>query len=299
MENLEVEGKELKKFFASYWLLHSALYDFAHGLENQDKRRFTWAITNYYYSLMFIGRLLMFLPTDLYYTAHKDLGEFFKGEEVESRQALEFENGEFRRIRVDDNRENNQSDREEVRLEEVASGIKVEIEKIKKFGEILEQMRIFRNKNTYEAFVIYAQENHTILTEFIFSATDRIRVVTENYLKEMCKVFFNFWTGRSRQFVGLLNHEWVVPNTLQILEKHRLPVEHVTAIINKGFYFENEEVYKEELPRIRSMMEQKPDAELRRNFERVCKISEFGAKKRIIEKVFQNFKELIEIGGGN
>jgi hypothetical protein len=267
MGNSEVNERDLRKFFASYWLLHSAIYNFAQGFNNQEKRRFTWAITNYYYSLVFVGRLLMFLAADLYYIGHSDVANFFIGYVVkrggDGAPALKFnEAGEFEKVDIYGNPRNNVSTTNNIiSYVEITSNLSIDIGKIENFGKILRQLKNFRNKNTYEAFVIYAQEYHTILTEFIFSATDKVREVAECHLKEACKVFFYFWRRKSEQFVSLLNHEWVIPTTLQILRKHDLPAEYVKAIINRGFYFENEEIYRENLIRVRSIMERKPGAE--------------------------------------
>ncbi|RKY75767.1 hypothetical protein DRQ00_09900 [candidate division KSB1 bacterium] len=309
MENLEVNERDLRKFFASYWLLHSAIYNFAQGFNNQRKRRFTWAITNYYYSLVFVGRLFMFLAADLYYTGHSDIANFFIGNEVKRRRgdrkrgapALKFnKSGEFESIDVYGNPGDdvsNTSTDDIISYRDITSNLSIDIEKIEKFGKVLNQLKNFRNKNTYEAFVIYAQECHTILTEFIFSATDKVREVAERHLKEACKVFFNFWRRKSEQFVSLLNHKWIIPMTLQILRKHYLPAEYIKAIINRGFYFENEEIYRKNLIRVRSIMERKPGTDLNRRFEEICSITSFRAKQAIIDDVFSDFKELIEIDG--
>jgi len=309
MENLDVNERDLRKFFASYWLLHSAVYNFAQGFNNQRKRRFTWAITNYYYSLVFVGRLFMFLAADLYYIGHSDVANFFIGDVVKrgggnrerGAPALKFnESGRFERIDIYGNPGNNVSTDNIISYENIASKLSIDTEKIENFGRVLKQLKNFRNKNTYEGFVIYAQEYHTVLTEFIFSATDKVREVAECHLKEACKVFFNFWRRKSEQFVSLLNHEWVIPTTLQILRKHDLPAEYVKAIINRGFYFENKEIYRENLIRVRLIMERKPGVELNRRFKEICSITGFRAKQAIIDDVFSDFKELIEIDrGGN
>jgi len=308
MENLEMNEKALKKFFASYWLLHSAIYNFAQGFNNQRKRRFTWAITNYYYSLVFVGRLLMFLAAGLYYIGHSNVANFFLGNVVRrggdrerGAPALKFnEAGEFENVDVYGNPGNNISTRNNtISYEDIASNLSINPGKIKNFGEILKQLKNFRNQNTYEAFIIYSQEYHTMLTKFTFSATDKVREVAEYHLKAACKVFLNFWKRKSEQFVSLLNHEWVIPTTLQMLRKHDLPAEYIEAIINRGFYFENEEIYGKNLIQVRSIIERKPETKLERRFKETCRINNFRAKQAVIDVVFSEFKRLIELDRRN
>jgi len=296
MGKVEISDNDLRKFFASYWLLHSAIYNFAQGLSNQRNRRFTWSITNYYYSLVFVGRLFMFLATDLYYTGHSNIAKFFIGESVTGKVLKLEENGKFEEKHIcgNSNRRNTTNTNNSISYSEVAD--KLNFEEIEKFGRILKQLKDFRNKNTYESFVIYAQEKHSVLADFMFSAADKVREVTEHYLKDACKIFFNFWRGKSLEFVKLLKHEWLIPTILNKLKTHNLPTSDVEALINRGFYFENEELCQQYgLVEIRRIKEMRPDKRLSKIFESKCDIETFCAKKVVIDDVFSNFKELLKI----
>ena len=315
----EISNNDLRKFFASYWLLHSALYDFAQGLNNQRNRRFTWAITNYYYSMVFIGRLFMFLHKNLYFEGHADLANFFRGNRVPSRgntgaKAIKLkEDGDFQKIRVlgnpgEESSINNIN--EFVNISHVAECIGWYEEKIKKFGDILHNLKNFRNENTYEAFIIYAQENHSVLTDFIMTATDSVRDIVESYLKEACKLFFNYWRNKSAEIIKLLGHVWLLPTTLNILKKHNLPYQEIENIINRGFFFENPEVYSpiRDIIDIKKIIEEVTwdnwsanntiPKDLKERFESVCNIEEFGGKKKIANEAFRIFKNLINLREG-
>ena len=305
----EISNHDLRKFFASYWLLHSALYDFAQGVNNQRNRRFTWAITNYYYS--YIGRLFMFLARDLYFMSHSALANFFKGERVPNSgnngaKAIKLDSaGDFQEVNVFGNRDQENS----ISISHVAKCMGWDEEKIKKFGNILYNLKNFRNRNTYEAFIIYAQENHSVLTDFIMTATDSVRDIVECYLKETCKVFFNYWRNKSTEIIKLLGHVWLLPTTLNILKKHNLPCQEIENIINRGFFFENPEVYSSirniNIIDIKKIIEEvrgdnwsannNIQNDLKERFERACNIGEFGGKKKTANEAFQIFKNLINL----
>jgi hypothetical protein len=276
---MNIDGKTLRKFFASYWLLHSALYNFAQGLENQRNRRFTWAITNYYYCMVYIGRLFMFLTKDLYFLYHKNLIWFFKSENNIGRVWKLEEDGDFRKFNIS----RNQNIGDNINIKDISKCIGWDEEKIKKFGEILGNLKKFREENTYEAFIIYAQENHIVLTDFIMSATDGVRNIVEGYLKEACKVFFNYWRNESEEIIKLLGHEWLIPRTLKTLKRQNLPYNEIKVIIENT------------IPKISQLHENEDNQELIREFEEVCNFSNFGAKKNIANEALKTFKKLIEI----
>ena len=311
---MNIDCKSLRKFFVSYWLLHSALYNFAQGLENQRNRRFTWAITNYYYCMVYIGRLFMFLTKDLYFTGHSDLAGFFKGNNVTPKQnkkknkiephnnATKFEDHDFKRIPVFGNPNEEINDFTVITINEISECIGWDEEKIKKFGEILENLKKFREENTYEAFIIYAQENHIVLTDFIMSATDGVRNIVEGYLKEACKVFFNYWRNKSEDIIKLLGHEWLILRTLETLKMHNLPYNDIEVIIKRGFFFENSEIYSSNnLEQINRIIKDtlSTSLSLRKKFENVCKFSNFDAKGKIANEALKTFKKLIEINKDN
>jgi len=94
----------------------------------------------------------------------------------------------------------------------------------------------------------------------------------------------------------LLNHEWIIPTTMEILEKHDLPVVEIKNLINRGFFFENKNVYESaNLLGIRHIMDQSLDQNTIEQFMATCDIRRFGGKRNIANEVFRQFKELIEL----
>jgi len=267
---------ELRKFFVSYWLFHSVLYNFAQALNNRKKRRFVWAITNYYYSTMYIARLFLFLSTSKYFKRHIDLSFFYVNRQP---------NGKILKL-------NNIGEIEEERgtldIKKVKEKLNLNEKYLIKFGNFLENFRKLRNTNTYEPFIIYAQENHTI-TNFLQKNVEKIENICKRYVKDSCNIFLKFWKNQNEIFISLLRHDWLLPNTNKTIEKHGLNNKEIQLIINElnlslNLIKLNKEKYEK----------------LRKDFENICKISNFNAKKDLISKVTTELNGVINnlIGGG-
>lgn len=288
--SINVAPEEYRKFFASYWFLHSALYNLAQGRDNQKKRRFTWAITNYYYSLVFVGRLYSFLVLNKYYRGHSDLAKLYtRDPEFRGGKYYEFNRTEFIEGRGILNVEN---------IIETLSEFNITENYLRKFGKKLMALKNFRNSNTYEPFIIYGQEEHSILTDFLFTATDTVRADAEQFVKDGCMVFYNYWYKRNSLFVKLTNHRWLLKTTFKSLRKQRLDVEYIRAIINRGFYYENTYLlrqFNEEYTQIHSLQQETiVPRRIYREFESYCSIDRFKGKQNLIEEVHEEFRILLE-----
>jgi len=288
--SINVTPEEYRKFFASYWFLHSALYNLAQGRNNQKKRRFTWAITNYYYSLVFVGRLYSFLVLNKYYRGHPDLAEFYKSNSPINKKVVSFNRREFIEERDTLNKEALVSKLSEFGITE---------HYLTSLGKELEALKDFRNSNTYEAFIIYGQELHSVITTFLFTATDTVRSKTEKFVKDACMVFYNYWYKKNREvFPKLIHHQWLIDTTLKSLKKQTLDSEYIETLINRGFYFENLYLlrqFRESYRRIYELQKNKTIPQcLQREFEKYCSIEGFKGKQNLIDKIHGQFLKLIK-----
>lgn len=282
-----VAPEDYRKFFASYWFLHSALYNLAQGRDNQKRRRFTWAITNYYYSLVFVGRLYSFLRLDKYYLGHFDLAKFYSSDPPK-RKIVSFNGREF-------TKEMGTLDKGALVGELSEFGIT----DLTSFGKELKALKDFRNSNTYEAFIVYGQELHSVITTFLFTATDTVRSKTEKFVKDACMVFYNYWYKKNSEvFPKLIHHQWLVDTTLKSLKQQRLDSEYIEALVNMGFYFENQYLLRQfgdNYSRVYKLQKNKTiPQDLRHEFEEYCSIEGFEGKQNLIDKVYREFLEVIK-----
>ncbi|MHA1400499.1 MAG: hypothetical protein ACTSQE_09130 [Candidatus Heimdallarchaeaceae archaeon] len=201
--------QEKQEFYSSYSFLLTIMHHYAIGNHNFEKKLNSWAINISYYSLMFVGRLIIWLPIKKIKTRHYDLILLLKGDKRFFSQR-ELQNRKKKSI---------QKERSELLSSINERSLFEEPEKVlKELGDLLDSLSEIRTYNNYEHFIISNQLGHKeIGNEF-----KELKPLILNHLKKWLEisidVFLRYW-ATSRNFGYYLA---VMENKIEELENLKI-----------------------------------------------------------------------------
>lgn len=174
---------EKQEFYSSYSLLLTIIHHYAVSKQLFRKNLYSWGINIAYYSIMFVGRLLVWITINKQIRSHHKLILLLKGEKRHFKEQDLDRNDE---LFIRKNRPKIVSKIEEMELIPDAQNA------LKNLGDILDSLSEIRTYNNYERFIISHQLDHEKLDrafkKLIFSISEEM----DNWLEFSFNIFVNY-----------------------------------------------------------------------------------------------------------
>lgn len=195
-----------QKFYAAFCLLGAACSDYAVGIDLNNERKLTWAVTASYYALVHCGRLACFIALGDFPTSHLHLKQLFMEGQVAGRTWM----GRFKGF-LDADDQDIEPQRNFSRDDLVAHfphavGIQAQFEE---WGQILSKAKDLRNDSNYEGLLIAHEYNHVKVTEALGNLVRVLRCACETVLPQAISLMKGFVASseRGQHWCAFLNWE--------------------------------------------------------------------------------------------
>jgi len=173
-----------QKFYTAFCILASACSDYAAGIKLKRQNNLNWACTVLYYSLVHAARLMCFVQTGDFPTAHNQLGDLLRqgwlrvgGRNTWIGKKLQPYVSRY-------------GDDVQPVTEFSLYGLSTERQNL--WGEILERARKLRDDANYEGLLISHEYSHTVVTESFGRLASALHRACETLLPDAVCLFKDF-----------------------------------------------------------------------------------------------------------
>lgn len=259
---------QTQEIYKIYCQLATIIHDYAVGQHLFKNKCYSWAITANYYSLMHCGRFICLLGLKDFPSMHTDLFKFLTNQKkFKNRFSNRLENQEIDRARFveflaqqfsdawirDENpdeiifkkengrlniQKNNSFNNLLNNLRQFTNNQELAT-KINQLGKKLEEIKLLREDNSYELFIISHQINHSVLETEFPRAYKEIKRLNNEYLIFILELFVDYINSLAYKdyFIGFLKdnnetHIWAFKNLSANLALQNIDPEIIQDISN-------------------------------------------------------------------
>lgn len=167
-----------QKFYASFCMLEAACSDYAIGVKLKRQKCLNWACTAFYYSMVHAARLICFVETGDFPTAHNQLGRLFSDGRLARDGNTWVKMNQHYLSQVDPMSEFNL--------------VGLSPNNRERLGQILDKAQKLRNDANYEGLLISHEYSHEKVTKSFRRLAIALQNACESLLPDMIGVFKDF-----------------------------------------------------------------------------------------------------------